>query len=220
MESIEIEAKTVEEAIAAACEQLKTAKENLKIEVLQDAPGRIFSFMTNKKAKIRATPIKPFPKERVFEAAKVAEQLKETLETIVQYISPSASVAMEKGEDGIVLNIIGDGSGIFIGKKGQTLEALQYIINKIKIKCCNDSFSVSVDSESYRARHNQSLVTLAQQLGIKAKKRNGPVTTNPLSSADRRIIHLALKGDSELTTWSKGEGSFKKVIIAPKQPDK
>jgi len=116
-----------------------------------------------------------------------------------------------------VLNIIGDGSGIFIGKKGQTLTALQFVLNKIRLNQLSDLPHVTVDSESYRSRHKNAIISLANRLSEKAKQRNGPVSTNPLNPSDRRIVHMELKKDSGLTTWSKGEGSLKRVIIAPKK---
>jgi spoIIIJ-associated protein len=224
MDSIEIEAKTVDEAISIACEQLKTPQENITIEVLQDAPSKIFAFMSNRKAKIRATLIsgaqERSPGKKTEVSADIETRLKETLETIVKYINASATVAVQRDESGIVFNIVGDGSGLFIGKQGQTLDALQFILNKIKARYADDALPVTVDSEAYRARRTESLVSLARQLGDKAKKRKGPVTTNLLNPAERRIIHLALEKDAELTTWSKGEGVLKKVIIAPKQSAK
>ena len=98
-----------------------------------------------------------------------------------------------------------------------TLTALQFVLNKIRLNKFKDLPHVSVDSESYRSRHKISIVTLAKRLKEKAIKRKGPVSTNPLNSSDRRIVHMELKNDPELTTWSKGEGSLKRVIIAPKK---
>ena len=228
MDSIEIEAKSIAEAITIACEELKTKHENLTIEVLQEAPNKIFAFMSGKKARIRATLIPAKPAARSVPSAAGASardadaegKLQEVLETIVKYINPDASVAAHDGDEGIVLNIIGDGSGIFIGRQGQTLDALQYLINKIKVRYGADAVPVTVDSEAYRARHDESLSNLAVKLGDKAKKRGGPVTTNLLNPAERRIIHLTLQKDAGLTTWSKGEGLLKKVIIAPRQAEK
>jgi spoIIIJ-associated protein len=223
MDSIEIEAKTVDEAISIACEQLKTLQENLSIEVLQDAPSKIFAFMSSRKAKIRATLISAAQKRSTGKpeiSADIEARLKETLEKIVKYINASATVSVRRDESGIVFNIMGDGSGLFIGKQGQTLDALQFILNKIKARYADDALPVTVDSEAYRSRRTESLVSLARQLGDKAKKRKGPVTTNLLNPSERRIIHLALEKDADLTTWSKGEGVLKKVIIAPKQSAK
>lgn len=213
MHSIEVEAKSVKEAIALACEQLQTTEENLAIEILQDT-SRILSLFSGKKAKIRA--------RMVTSAAGAADHaavpaLQDILEHMVQFIEPTARVEVSTDHDETILNIIGDSGGIFIGKKGQTLESFQYLINKIRMNKFKDAPHITVDSESYRMRHIESLISLAKRLSDKAKKRQGPVTTNPLTPGDRRIIHMALKQDEELTTWSRGEGILRKVIIAPKQ---
>jgi len=223
MDSIEIEAKSVAEAITIACEELKTKHENLTIEVLQEAPNKIFAFMSGKKARIRATLIPAMPTARSVPSAVGARdadaegKLQEVLETIVRYINPDASVAAHDGDEGIVLNIIGDGSGIFIGRQGQTLDALQYLINKIKVRYSADAVPVTVDSEAYRARHDESLANLAVKLGDKAKKRGGPVTTNLLNPAERRIIHLALRDHPSVETQSVGEGDRRKVTVVLKK---
>ncbi len=216
MQCIEVEAKTVEEAIELACSKLKTTKEKLDIEVIENAPNKLFSLFSSKKAKIKATILGSQTSKK--DSAADIEPLKEILETIVKKIHSESHVTITHDNDNneIIFNIIGDGSGIFIGKKGQTLESFQYLINKIRLSRFRELPHITVDSESYRMRHVDSLVSLAMRLSDKAKKRQGPVTTNPLSPGDRRIIHLTLKKDVELTTWSKGEGNLKKVIIAPK----
>lgn len=212
MQSIEIEAKSVKEAISIACERLQTTEEQLNIEILENT-SKLFSLFSGKKAKIRASRMKSAP----VADTTVVHELKEILDKIVKEIDKNASVEARIEDDELYLNIVGDGGGIFIGKKGQTLESFQYLMNKIRMNKFKDSPRITVDSEAYRARHVESLISLAKRLSDKAKKRKGPVTTNPLSSGDRRIIHMTLKEDTELTTWSKGEGSLRKVIIAPKQ---
>jgi spoIIIJ-associated protein len=213
MQSIEIKAKTIEEAVSKACEKLNTTEDKLRIEIIENTSGKMMSFFSGKKAKIRASLTDP----SLQPDQDAVRTLKEILQTIVKEILSEASVEVRTERGETFLNIIGDGSGIFIGKRGQTLEAFQYLINKIRMNKFRQFPHITVDSESYRSRHIESLVSLAGRLSEKAKKRGGPVTTNPLSPADRRIIHMTLKKDAELTTWSKGEGNLKKVIIAPRQ---
>jgi len=210
MQSIETEAKTVKEAIIIACEQLKTTEENLKIEIIENPSSKLFSIFSNKKAKIKATLLN---KKTKLDLNDSLEKLKNILENIVKEIDAKVNTDEEEP----VLNIIGDGGGIFIGKKGMTLTALQFVINKIRLNKLNDLPHVTVDSELYRSRHKNSLITLSKRLNEKAKKRSAPVSTNPLNSSDRRIVHMEIKKDPELTTWSKGEGNLKRVIIAPKK---
>ena len=214
MQSIETEAKTVQEAIKIACDQLKTTEENLNIEIIENPSNKLFSIFSSKKAKIKATLLNTNTKLNLNGSL---EKLKDILEDIVKEIDSNATVKVNTDEEEPVLNIIGDGGGIFIGKKGMTLTALQFVLNKIRLNKLNDLPHVTVDSESYRSRHKNSLIALSKRLSEKAKKRGAPVSTNPLNSSDRRIVHMEMKKDTELTTWSKGEGNLKRVIIAPKK---
>ena len=115
------------------------------------------------------------------------------------------------------MNVVGETSGILIGKKGKTLDALQYIINKAVNKSSDQKIKVLVDTENYRQRHKQSLVDLAQRLGEKVKRTGKPITISPMNPADRRIVHLALQNDRGLRTRSKGEGLLKKIVIFPQR---
>jgi len=214
MQSIETEAKTVQEAIIIACDQLKTTEENLNIEIIENPSSKLFSIFSSKKAKIKATLLNTNTKSNLNGSL---DKLKDILENIVKEIDSNAYVKVNTDEEEPVLNIIGDGGGIFIGKKGMTLTALQFLLNKIRVNKLNDLPHVTIDSESYRSRHKNSIIALAKRLSEKAKKRNAPVSTNPLNSSDRRIVHMEMKKDPELTTWSKGEGNLKRVIIAPKK---
>ena len=217
MQSVDIEAKTIKEAVALACKQLDATKEQLTIDIIEQGSGMLMSLFSSKKAKIRATRLStPLNKAN----ADAVEQVQAVLENIVARIQDEATVTMEHSGDEILYTINGDGSGIFIGKHGQTLEAIQYLLNKIRLSKFRDMPHIQVDCESYRARHFASMVELANRMGEKAKKRGGPVSTNPLSPGDRRIIHMTFKKDSALTTWSKGSSTLKKVIIAPRQSSK
>jgi len=214
MQSVDIEAKTMEDAIALACEKLNATREQLNIEIVEQGPGMLMSLFSNKKTKIRATRSSTPRSTTDLDAV---QSVQAVLEQIVTRIQAGATVTMEHLGDEILYTINGDGSGIFIGKHGQTLEAIQYLLNKIRLGRFRELPHIQVDCESYRARHFESMVELANRMSEKAKKRGAPVTTNPLSPGDRRIIHMTLKKDAELTTWSKGTGTLKKVIIAPRQ---
>ena len=218
MQHIEVTAKTVEEAITLAGQQLHTTEDNLEIEVLERTPGKFLSIFSGRKAKIRAAlksaPIQAAGCGRAHEAL---DALKILFDRIVLNIDPAARIETATSHDEVIFNIIGDGSGIFIGKKGQTLEALQYLLNKIRARQAADMPHIIVDSEGYRSRHIENIESLALSLSEKAKKKSGPIATPPLNASDRRIIHMKLKQDPDLTTWSKGDGSMRKVVIAPRQ---
>ena len=223
MKSVETEGKTVEEAINKACEELKVSREDLEIEVLTNGSSG-FLGLGAKNAQIRATVKEAaptagegagLPTDASSQAA--AETAKKTLQDILKLLGMEAGVQLTEEPERIVLNIAGDGSGLLIGRKGQTLDALEYLINKIVHKGAEDKKRIVVDTENYRSRREESLVQLAQRLGDKAKRLGRPVTISPMSAHDRRIIHLALEEDKSLRTRSTGTGLYRKIVISPEK---
>lgn len=208
MSTLEIEEKSVEDAIALACEKLKLPREKLEIEVLSKGSSGIFGIVGAKKAKIRVT-----AKEPPVEAAK--ERAKEILAEILKHVDLPTVIESEAKNDHIYLNIISNGSGLLIGKRGKTLQALQYLVSKILQRETKENLSVVVDTENYRSKREESLTELAQQLCDKVKRSRRPLTTGPMNAQDRRIIHLALKEDQDVRTKSKGEGNLRRVVIYP-----
>ncbi|MEE4352904.1 MAG: RNA-binding cell elongation regulator Jag/EloR [Desulfatiglans sp.] len=215
------EAKNTEEAIEMACSQLNLTRDEIEIEILEPGSPGIFGLVGGRKAKIRVTPILSDPVAEdtsELEAHHGMDIAKETLEDILALIpSEEATVTASQNDGTILLNIEGDKSGLLIGRKGRTLDALQYIVNKIVNKALEKRTQVVVDSENYRLRRHDALTEMAFNMGDKAKKTNKPVSTNPLNPHDRRIVHLALRDDDELDTKSRGDGLMKKVLIVPKK---
>ncbi len=224
MKSVETEGKTIEEAISKACEELRVSREDLDIDVLANGSSGFLGLVGAKNAKIRAT-LKERPKASTPEAspsslpsgAQVAETAKKTLSDLLRLLEIESSIELKEDSERILLNIKGDGSGLLIGRKGQTLDALEYLVNKIVHKEAEDKKRIVVDTENYRSRREESLVNLAQRLAEKAKRMGRPVTISPMSAHDRRIIHLALQEDKALRTWSTGTGLYRKIIISPEK---
>ena len=210
MSTIEVEAKTMEEAINQASEQLGRPQDQLEIEVLSDGSSKMFGIIGAGKVKIKAAVKEP-------KMGEGAEKAKEVLENILQRFGAEVSIEAIDDGDCITLNIRGDGSGILIGRKGQTLDAFQYLVNKIVHRSPTAEKQIVVDTEGYRQRRKGALIDLAKRLGEKAKSKDLPVSTSPLNPFERRIIHLALQDDAGLTTKSKGEGIYRSVIISPKK---
>ena len=212
MEHFEFEGKTAEEAIEIASRELNLPEEELKIDIIESGSAGIFGLVGGKKARIRVNVngmITPDEKDELGLA-------RETLENILALMPVETTVNVDRIDGKIILNIEGDKSGLLIGRKGKTLDALEFIVNKIVNKALEKKTNVVVDSENYRRRRMESLTNLALKLGDKAKKIKKPVTTNPLNPHDRRIVHLALQEDENLDTKSRGEGLLKKVVIIPK----
>lgn len=204
----EFEAKTVEEAIEMACKEFAVNRDKLQIDILSNGSSGIFGLVGAKKAKIRVTFEDMDPQKEL-------NQAKYILEKILTPFDLPVVVEGAVQDDHIALNIVSNGSGLLIGKRGQTLDALQYIVNKIIKKQFPKNLPVIVDTENYRERRKQTLVDLAKQLGKKARKTSKPVASNAMSAHDRRIIHITLKKEKGVKTRSKGNGAFRKVVVFP-----
>lgn len=209
MSTIEVEAKTVDEAISQACEQLGKSQDQVDVEVLSGSSNKLFGIIGGNKVRIKAT-------ARDLPADNAAEKAREVLENILERFGAETSVLTEEDSESITLNIKGDGSGILIGRKGQTLDAFQYVVNKIVHRMPEVTKQVIVDTEGYRQRRKETLIDLAKRLSEQAKTKGRPVSTSPLNPFERRIIHLAIQDDADLTTQSKGDGIYRSVVISLK----
>ncbi len=209
----EFEGKTTEEALENASRELDLQPEELNVDILEPGSAGIFGLVGGKKAKIRITLEKP--EETNNENG--VQLAREALEKILELIPVETTVYAEQTDGKIALSIEGDKSGLLIGRRGKTLDALQYIVNKIVNKALDKKTYVVVDSENYRKRREESLTQLALKMGDKAKKIKKPVSTNLLNPHDRRIVHLTLQEDIDLDTKSRGDGLLKKVVIIPKK---
>jgi spoIIIJ-associated protein len=216
MKGFEFEGKTTEEAIENACQELNYSRDEMEIEIIEPGSAGIFGLVGGRKAKIRVTVTKEEP--TIDEEENNLALAKETLEKILTLMLLEGTSVKADQEDGVILlNIEGDKSGLLIGRRGRTLDALQFIVNKIVNKTLEKKAQVVVDSENYRQRRQDFLIQMALNMGDKVKRTRKPVTTNLLNPHDRRILHLALREDQEVDTKSRGEGVLKKVIIIPKR---
>src|SRR3954453_5214225 len=148
--------------------------------------------------------------------AKKRELAAKVLRELLDYMGIDAEVSAFDDGERIILDAHGAESGLVIGKKGATLDALQYLVNRIVSKRPNEGPLVVVDAEGYRGRREDALVDLAQRLADKVVKSGRPVPVEPMSAHDRRIVHMALAEHEGVTTESEGEGLFRRVVIFPK----
>ena len=232
--TIEIEGKNIDEAIKKACKEFNLPREKLNIEIISEGSSGILGLVGTRKAVIRAgimsfnMDMDDSPEETTAQSSvplintevsdeDTGQEAKEILEGILKRMNLDFPVEAEETDEYVILNIMGDGSGLIIGRGGQTLDAMQYIINKSLGKNGKKQKRVVIDTENYRKKRENTLTALAGKLGAKAKRTKKPVTVNPMNAHDRRIIHLALQSDKDLTTKSRGEGNFRKIIIIPTQ---
>jgi len=144
------------------------------------------------------------------------EYIQSVLEGILFRMGVEAKVVAQEKAGNIRLEIRGNSGGLLIGKHGKTLDALQYLLNKIYQRRFGEGERILVDTENYRQRRVEALENLALRLGEKVKSRKRALVAGVFNSRDRRIIHMTLKGDELLETESKGDGFYKKLVIRPR----
>mgnify|MGYP001818038438 FL=1 len=144
------------------------------------------------------------------------------LQRIVDAITNDAKISAEENSGGLFFNVVGGNAGILIGKKGQTLDAIQSLVEKIinKHNPHNDKIRVQVDVEGYLETRKANLEKLAERLAHKSKRIRKPISLGQMSAYDRRIVHLALKHDPDIRTKSRGEGYMRKLVILPQKISK
>lgn len=231
MEYVEFTGKTVDDAITEACKNFTITSDRLEYEVVEKGTSGIFGFAA-KPAIIKARVFDPnAPKEEVKEEKKeeakentessftVTEPLtadpKEFLEKVFNAMDMKVSIDVETKEDEINIELSGDDMGVLIGKRGQTLDSLQYLTSIVVNKGRKEYIRVKIDTENYRLRRKETLENLAKNLAYKAKRTKNPVSLEPMNPYERRIIHSALQNDKYVTTHSEGEEPYRKVIITP-----
>jgi spoIIIJ-associated protein len=229
MDLVETEGDTIDAAIENALKLLGVDREKVTVEIVSEGRKGILGFGAQK-AKIRAelrksavsvkTPEQAISATPVLtaEVSEIAEKAKKVLEDILDLMGVKANVqqkASAKGDE-TILEVHADHSGLLIGRKGQTLEALQYLVTRIAgERQGSEGPHIVVDIENYRERRRRSLEDMALRLGEKAKRQRKTVTVDALSAADRRIIHAALQDDPWLSTKSLGQGSYRRLLIIP-----
>src|SRR2546428_4206229 len=166
----------------------------------------------------RTTPALPAAEAVTSPAGRFHARAKAVLEGILAHLTAGCAVEARTGDEPgtFVLEVKGDSSGLVIGRRGQTLDALEYLVNRIVARSEDAPASrIMVDVEGYRERRREYLNELARRLAEKAKQTGRSVTLNPMSPRDRRVVHLALQNDTSVATRSQGQGYYRKMLIIP-----
>ena len=206
MDEIRKTAKTVEEAIAAALAELGVSREETDITVIDEGTKAFLGMFGGKDAVVLVK--KNFQPER--EAESFLREIFLTMGLIVK-------IKAEMKDKHLFMELTGDDMGILIGKRGQTLDALQYLVNLVVNKKSPYYISVMLDTENYRQRRRETLESLAFNLAKKVKHTRRNVVLEPMNPYERRIIHSALQNDRYVTTYSEGEEPYRNVVITLKR---
>jgi len=244
--SYEFQGKNVDQAIEKASDELSIPPEKIKHEVLAYGSSGIFGLVGVKKAKIkvfvedeknktaRVKPVnrersatqfeKPTPEDEASESIATQKHDEEllssgtqALQKMVDGITLGATVNPTQKKDKFVFSISGGDSGVLIGKRGQTLEAIQFLLEKMINKKSTNRVRVLVDVEGYLDKRKSNLQLIASRMAEKAKRTKKPVTIGQMNAHDRRIVHIHLKDENGVRTQSIGEGYYRKLMIFPKK---
>ena len=207
MDMITVTAKTVDEAVTKALIELETTSDKLEYEVVEKGSAG-FLGIGAKPAIIRAK-----KKETLEDRA--IDFLSQVFDAMNLDVKIAAAFNEEECEMNIDLS--GEDMGILIGKRGQTLDSLQYLANRVANKHQDGYVRVKLDTENYRERRQQTLEKLAGSIAYKVKKNKKPIYLEPMNPNERRIIHSALQRDPEVITKSEGKDPYRKVVVMLKK---
>jgi spoIIIJ-associated protein len=209
MEPVEITAATVEQAIEKAGAQLGLRRDQFEVEVVQEEKSGILG-MGAREAVVRVIP-KSLP------AGDAVEKVGEILETLLRLLDVPGNVEVISAELPLSLDIQGEDLGILIGRRGQTLASLEYIMKLMVVGRLKTWIPLTLDVGGYKKRRRDSLERLALYLAEQVKSRRRAITMEPMPADERRIVHLALAGDPDVATQSIDEGEHRKVVISLRQ---
>ncbi len=206
----EISAKTVSEAITEACRKFGVTSDKLDYQIVEEGSSG-FLGIGSKPAIIKAA-VK-------MEKLPVDAVAKNFLRDVFEAMGMEVAVDVKYDEEDrfMSIDLAGDEMGILIGKRGQTLDSLQYLVSLVVNKEVEEYIRVKVDTEDYRARRKETLENLAKNIAYKVKKTRRPVSLEPMNPYERRIIHSALQNDKYISTHSEGDEPFRRVVVTYKR---
>ena len=209
---LEKEAKTVSEATISACEELGVSRSEVDVEVLQESSKGVFG-IGGRNAKVRVT----VKNEKLSEKGL---QSKKALESILEHLVPTYSVGIRETNDRIRLDIKDtNDKGLLIGKRGEMIKSLEYIVGKISARACEDGREkrINIDIDGYKGRREDKISRLIKDTARKVRKIKKPISLDPMSASERRMAYIALKREGGVGYETKEEQDQKRIIITPHQ---
>ena len=208
MKSIVKIAKTVEEAINIGLSELGVERSDVEIEVIEEPVKRLFGLMGTTNAKVKL--------EVINNPVTVAENF---VKSLFEKMNIQGSFNIDRRNNELYINIVDINSsdkGMIIGKRGNTLDSIQYLLSLVVNKSSDKYIRITLDTGDYRQKREDTLIDLAKKMAIKCKKSKRPVKLEPMNPYERRIIHSALQNDSGVKTYSEGEDPYRRIVIENK----
>ena len=210
MDFIEVSAKNVDDAVIEACQKLVVTRDKLEFEVIEEGSNGFLGIGSKPaiiKARVKSTV-----------DGKAVDFLKEVFAAMNMAVVIDAK--FDETDNNLDIDLSGDDMGVLIGKRGQTLDSLQYLVSLVVNKDAQDYIRVKVDTEDYRRRRKETLENLAKNIAYKVKRTKRPVSLEPMNPYERRVIHSALQNDKYVTTHSEGDEPFRRVVVTLKKYEK
>ena len=206
MDYIEVKGKTVDDAITNALIQLETTSDKIEYEVIERGSNGFLGLIGKQDAVIK-----------VRKKCSTEDVIREFLGKVFDAMELEVEIQITNSENNYSVELKGDEMGVLIGKRGQTLDSLQYLTNLAVNKNSDEYVKVKIDTEDYRKRRKETLENLAKNIAYKVKRTKRPVSLEPMNPFERRVIHSALQNDKFVTTHSEGEEPYRHVVVTLKK---
>jgi len=206
MKKLVASGRTVEEAVDNGLAQLGVGRDRVRVTVLEQPSKGLFGLIGAKDARVEL--------ELIPDAAEEAERF---LREVAEAMRISVGITRTESDGVIYFNVTGADLGIVIGRRGQTLDALQYLVNLVASRRCGRHLPIVLDAEQFRERRRQTLESLSDRMASRVVRTRREVVLEPMPSQERKIIHLRLQNHPQVRTYSQGEEPNRCVVIAPKQ---
>ncbi|KEH92065.1 RNA-binding cell elongation regulator Jag/EloR [Clostridium botulinum] len=203
MRSIRMSGKTVEDAVSKALTELNVTIDEVETNVIEEGSKGIFGIFKTKDAEVE-----------VIVKEKAEDKARKFLRDVLDSMGVLAEIKIKEEDNVLKINLVGPKMGLIIGYRGETLDSLQYLVSLVVNKENNERYKkVTLDTENYRSRREETLKRLAEKLAYKVRKTSKSVKLEPMNPYERRIIHSTLQNDSYVVTYSEGEEPHRRVII-------
>ncbi len=211
MDYVEVTGKTVDEAINNALDQLNLTSDKLEYEVIDRGSSGFLGLINSKPARIKARKKITLEDKANEFLNNVFSAMKLQVETVIRY---------QPEEKTMLIELTGEEMGVLIGKRGQTLDSLQYLTGQVVNRGTEDYIRVKIDTENYRERRKETLEHLAKNIAYKVKRTKKNVALEPMNPYERRVIHSTLQNDRYVCTKSEGEEPYRHIIVMLKRPER
>ncbi|MFZ5899119.1 MAG: RNA-binding cell elongation regulator Jag/EloR [Bacillota bacterium] len=204
--SLESSGKSVEEAIENALRELGVNREDVEVEILEESVKGLFGILGTRPARVRVTVKEKF-----------VDHVINLLRDITAEMGVNPEFTVEEDDEQLKITLTGKNMGVLIGRRGETLNSLQYLVSLAVNKNQEQRRKIIIDVEGYRKKREETLKNLALKLADKARKKGRSVVLEPMNPQERRVIHTTLRGRDDIYTFSEGEEPFRKIVIAPRK---